>query len=91
MLKNQPNNFDVYDLLAAVYAGLGDREAAMRNIDQATRLVPIEKDALQGVLLETGRARLEARFGNREHAMPDLERWLKLPGYLSPGQRLQFH
>ena len=84
LLKNQPNNVGAYDCLAWVYAGLGDREAAMRNSDQAIRLVPIEKDALQGVILETSRARLEARFGDRGHAIPDLERLLKLPGYLSP-------
>jgi len=84
LLKDQPNNFDVYDALAQVYAGLGDRDAATRNMDQAVKLLPIEKDALQGVFLETDRARLEARFGDREHAIPGLERLLNLPGYLSP-------
>ena len=84
LLKSQPNNTDLYDFLAQVYAGLDDREGSMRNSDQGVRLLPITKDATDGANLESSRARLQARFGDRDHAIPALERLLKLPSYLSP-------
>jgi len=34
--------------------------------------------------LEGNRAQLQARFGDRDRAIPALERLLKLPGYLTP-------
>jgi TolB-like protein/predicted Zn-dependent protease len=84
LIKNQPANSALYDSIAFVYAGLGDREAAMKNIDHAIQLVPIEKDALQGMFWESDRALLQARFGDRERAIPALERLLKIPGFLTP-------
>jgi TolB-like protein len=84
LLKDQPNNSGLYDTLAFAYAGLGDREAAMKNMDQAVNLVPLAKDALQGMIWESDRALLEARFGDRDRAIPDLERLLRIPGYLTP-------
>jgi len=84
MLKNQPNNSNAYDLLALVYAGLDDQEEAMKNIDRAVKLLPIAKDALQGAFWETDRARLQARFGDRDGAIPALASLLKIPGYLTP-------
>lgn len=56
----------------------------MRNIDHAIKLVPTEKDALLGAGLESNRAQLQARFGDRDRAIPALEHLLKLPGYLTP-------
>ncbi len=84
LLKSQPNNTDFYDFLAQVYAGLDDREAALRNNAQAVKLLPITKDAIDGANLETTRARLQARFGDRDRAIPALEHLLKIPSYLSP-------
>ena len=34
--------------------------------------------------METARARIEARFGDRDRAIPALARLLKLPGILTP-------
>ena len=84
LLKNQPDSTDAYDVLAAVYAGLDDQKEAMQNIDRAVKLRPIAKDALQGAILESSRARLQARFGDRDSAIAALARLLKLPGYLTP-------
>jgi len=84
MLKNQPNNADFYYSLALVYCGLGDREAAMNYAERAVNLMPVSKDALNGVFMETARALVEARFGDRDHAIPALARLLKLPGILTP-------
>ena len=84
LLKNQPDNVEVYDVLAAVYAGLDDQKEAMQNIDRALKLLPIAKDAVKGVQLETDRARLQARFGDRDTAIAALARLLKMPVYLTP-------
>ena len=84
MLKNQPNNADFYYSLASVYCGLGDREAAMNYAERAVNLMPVSKDALTGAFMETARALVEARFGDRDRAIPALARLLKLPGILTP-------
>ncbi len=84
MLKNQPNNADLYDSLASVYCGLGDQESAMKHIESAVNLMPVAKDALLGAAIETDRARVEARFGDRDRAIPALAHLLNLPGNLTP-------
>jgi tetratricopeptide (TPR) repeat protein len=84
MLKNQPNNADFYYSLALVYCGLGDREAAMNYAERAVNLMPVSKDALAGAFMETAQALVEARFGDRDRAIPALARLLKLPGILTP-------
>ena len=84
MLKNQPNNADFYYSLALVHCGLGDHEAAMNCAERAVNRMPVSKDALAGAFMETARARVEARFGDRDRAIPALARLLKLPGILTP-------
>ena len=46
--------------------------------------MPIEKDALAGAFIESTQALVEARFGDRDRAIPALEHLLKIPGYLTP-------
>jgi hypothetical protein len=46
--------------------------------------MPVTKDALAGTFFESTRAQLYGLFGDRERAIPALERLLKVPGYLSP-------
>jgi len=46
--------------------------------------MPVTKDALQGAIFESNRARIQAYFGDRDRAIPALERLPKLPGYLTP-------
>ena len=84
LLKSQPNNADLYDSLALVYGGLGDEQDALRCTERAISLMPVTKDALSGTFFESTRAQLYGLFGDREHAIPALERLLKMPGYLSP-------
>jgi tetratricopeptide (TPR) repeat protein len=84
MLKNQPNNADFCYSLALAYCGLGDREAATEYAERAVNLMPVSKDALTGAFMETARARVQARFGDRDRAIPALARLLKLPGILTP-------
>jgi tetratricopeptide (TPR) repeat protein len=84
MLKNQPDNADFCCNLALVYCGLDDREAATEYAERAVKLMPVSKDALTGVFMEKARAQVEARFGDRDRAIPALARLLKLPGVVTP-------
>ncbi len=59
-------------------AGLGDREQALKYADAALSLMPW-KDALDAVGFEDTRARIAARFGLKDLAIPALEHLLKTP------------
>ena len=78
-LKAQPNNTEIIATLALIHAGLGDQEAATNYAERAISLVPMSKDALNGSAYEEIRARIAARFGDVETAIPMLERLLKAP------------
>ena len=82
-LNKQPNNASTYANLAWVYCGLGDRDNAMKYAERAVNLIPISKDALDGADYELVLARVQARFGDRDRAIPALARLLKLPGYVT--------
>ena len=71
-LKEQPANAD-WNLsqLAYAYAGLGDLQHALTLADRAISLTP------DGPLLEETRARIAARFGQSDLAIPILEHLLK--------------
>jgi TolB-like protein/Flp pilus assembly protein TadD len=84
MIKIQPANADLYEYLAFVYCGLGERDAAMKNAERAVNLVPVAKDAVRGPDYEIARARVWARFGDANRAIPALARLLKIPSYLTP-------
>ncbi|MFN2542077.1 MAG: tetratricopeptide repeat protein [Chthoniobacterales bacterium] len=74
----------IYVGLAEVYCGLGDRDAALQYAERAVNLLPIAKDAVAGVQGEVTRAVVQARFGDRDHAIPTLERLLKVPSFVTP-------
>jgi TolB-like protein/class 3 adenylate cyclase len=76
----------ISELLALIYAGLGDREQALKYSDAALSLMPW-KDAMDAVGFEETRARIAARFGLKDLAIPALDHLLKTPGY-RPGTPL---
>jgi TolB-like protein/Tfp pilus assembly protein PilF len=78
-LKQQPQNSDLVFYLAQTLAGLGEREAALREADHAVELFPSSRDARTGPQLEEMRARIQARFGDGNRAIPVLEHLLKIP------------
>jgi tetratricopeptide (TPR) repeat protein len=78
-LKRQPGNALLMNLLALAYCGLGDRNAAMSYANRLVSLVPITKDAFDGVGWETTRARIWSRFGDRDNAIPAIAKLQKLP------------
>jgi tetratricopeptide (TPR) repeat protein len=84
LLVSQPQNLDIIDTLALLCAGLEDREAALKYAEDGVRLMPVSKDAIAGRAAEATRALVYTRFGDRDRAIPALERLLKLPGGRPP-------
>ena len=74
----------IYEGLATTYCGLGDRDAALQYAQRAVELLPVSKDAVGGLQGEVTRAMVQARFGDRDRAIPALERLLKMPSFLTP-------
>jgi TolB-like protein/Tfp pilus assembly protein PilF len=84
LLVTQSQNLDITNTLALACAGTQDSPAAMKYAEDAVRLMPVSKDALGGRAAEATRAIVFTRFGDRDRAIPALERLLKLPGGRPP-------
>ena len=84
LFAGQSQNLDIMDTLALLCAGLADKEAALKYAEEAVRIMPVSKDALGGRVAEMTRAIVYSRFGDRDRAIPALERLLKLPGGRPP-------
>jgi tetratricopeptide (TPR) repeat protein len=84
-VKRQPGNALLFSMMAMMYCGLGEREQAIEYSERVVKLVPVAKDALDGALWEGTRARIWARFGERDRAILAIARLLKRPaGILTP-------
>jgi len=79
LLREQPDNPDIISALAMVDAGLGDKETALQEADRAMAKLPASKDALLGPLYEEVRARVLARFGDKDRAITILQHLLAIP------------
>ena len=77
-LVNEPGNFVALLYLSRAYAALGDRDAAMKAINQAIEQTPASADALYGPLLEDRRARIQAQFGETDAPIAALTRLLTI-------------
>ena len=83
-LKEQPENWQLIDLLAQINMGLGDKAAAFGLLERAMAAMPIEKDALDGpVVIETF-AQVAARMGEPDRAIAALRKVISLPSHLPP-------
>jgi TolB-like protein/tetratricopeptide (TPR) repeat protein len=72
-------------LVARAYAGLGRKEAALREARRAVESLPISKDHLLGSDIEIERALVEARVGETDAAIEHIRYLLSIPCQLSPG------
>jgi TolB-like protein/Tfp pilus assembly protein PilF len=77
-LKEQPDDASVSEDLAEVYAGLGDGQLAMKYVERAISLKPASKDAWLGPRHEYRRAKIAARFGQKDLAISILAHLLKI-------------
>ncbi|MFM9862395.1 MAG: tetratricopeptide repeat protein [Micropepsaceae bacterium] len=80
-LTIQPDNAALFSQrLALAYVELGQTKEALAAADRAVQLLPTSVDALTGPQLEVGRAQVWALLGDRDRAIPELARLLRLPG-----------
>jgi TolB-like protein/Tfp pilus assembly protein PilF len=78
-LAKQPGSADIHSYLALAYCGLADRANATKYAALAVNAVPIEKDALSGAYYRDVQARVWARLGDRNAAIPAIEALMKVP------------
>jgi serine/threonine protein kinase/Flp pilus assembly protein TadD len=78
-LKEQPDNYSLIGDLALTNMGLGDKAAAFKLIEQAMVVVPIEKDAKDGLQPMEILARVAAGMGEPDRAIAALHQLLSIP------------
>jgi serine/threonine protein kinase/Flp pilus assembly protein TadD len=83
--EKQPGSGPVLSLLGMIDAGLGRKEDAIREGRRACELLPIEKDAIDGVALAVNLAQIYAWVGERDLAIEQIAAVEKVPNYLSYG------
>ena len=79
LCKSQPGNFRYARVLSRAYAVLGDKDAALREAERATTLLPSGKDAVIGPSLEENLAIIEMISGENSRAISILARLLATP------------
>ena len=83
-LKEQPENWQLIDLLALINMGLGDKAAAFGLLERAMAAMPIEKDALDGPVVIETLAQVAARMGEPDRAIAALRRVISTPSRTVP-------
>src|SRR2546423_523131 len=78
-LKDQPDNYVLIGDLALVNTCLGDKAAALDLSEQAMRVLPLEKDGVDGTAPIEIFARVAAQVGVPDRAIAALEKLLSIP------------
>jgi len=84
--QKDPDNLILVSVLPIIHAVLGQKDAAIKEAERATMLRPSGKDAVTGPGAEENLAFVEALVGDKNRAIPRLQRLLEIPygGYLTP-------
>ena len=86
LVRAQPANVFPLSALAFIDAELGDKEKAIREGRTACDMVPVAKDAIDGVLLVSNLARVYSLTGEKHLALEQLDIVSKIPFGPSYGQ-----
>ena len=86
IVRAQPKNHNPLSVLALIDAQLGEKENAVREARTACEMLPVSKDALEGVQLITNLATVYAIAGEKDLALEQLEIVAKLPNGPNYGQ-----
>jgi len=86
VVREQPNYAQAICILGLIDAGLGRKEDAIREGEQAVGLLPLQKDAINGILSIEYLAVIYAWVGELDRAIQQLAVATKEPGDLSFGQ-----
>jgi len=83
-LETQPEDPRYHASLGLAYAGLGQKEQAVREGERAVELLPLSLDAMYGLPYLVDRATIYAMVGDDAAAVSDIQRLLAVPSWLSP-------
>ncbi len=84
-LEKQPDFAAALSLLGMIDAGLGRKDEALREGRRACELLPISKDALDGVAFAVNLAQIYAWVGEKDLAIEQIAAIERVPSYLSYG------
>ena len=79
-VKEAPDSAERHANLGWLYAFMGRKEEAIREGRRAVELKPESKDAIDGAIMSCYLALIYARVGEKDLAIPLIERLLKTPG-----------
>ncbi|HVF73220.1 MAG TPA: tetratricopeptide repeat protein [Chthoniobacterales bacterium] len=77
--QQQPRTTNIISWLAQCEAGLGNKEAALREAERAVSLLPASEDPVAGPVNEENLARIETQLGKSDRALNRIERLLVTP------------
>ena len=77
--QQQPRTASIVSWLAFCEAGLGNKEAALREGERAVALLPASEDPVAGPVNEESLARIETHVGELDRALNRIERLLVTP------------
>jgi TolB-like protein/cytochrome c-type biogenesis protein CcmH/NrfG len=86
LMHDQPEDVAALAALGMIDAALGRKKDAVREARRALQLLPVSKDAVDGVAVMETAAVIYAWVGKTDDAIDELAATAKLPGYLSYGQ-----
>ena len=84
-LTIKPDDARTIAVLAQVDAGLGQKEAAIAEGQRAVKLMPLSRDAYDGMLVLQGLAQVYTWTGETEKALELVRQLMSIPGYLTYG------
>ena len=85
IVEKQPDFAPALSLLGMIDAGLGRKEEALREGRRACELVPISKDAIDGVVFAVNLAQIYVWTGEKDLAIEQIEAVERVPNPLSYG------
>ena len=85
VVQKQPDFAAALSLLGMIDAGLGQKEAALREGRRACELLPISKDAVDGANFAVNLAQIYAWTGEKDLAIDQIAAVERVPNQLSYG------
>lgn len=82
-LKDRPDEARFHSQLGLAYAGMGQKEDAVREGIEAVNLAPLSKDAFYAQFLVTNLAEIYVVVGDYDSAVSELRMLLSMPGFAS--------
>jgi non-specific serine/threonine protein kinase len=82
-IKEFPDDARLHSSLGIAYAGLGEKDKAIKEGKRGVELLPIKKEAWNGFYRETDLAKIYAMVGEYDLAIDKIDYLLSIPGELS--------